>query len=321
MSSQSTVSFVQQGLSSDTSKYMIDSKDIVFSQKLAQGAYGIVYLGEWRKQPVAVKELKINESSVDENRDAFEKCALELKNEIQTLSLLRHRNIVNFMGIFIKPPDTYAIVTEFIEGGSLFERLHAKSKKANFSWNQKLSILHQISQACLFLHQQGIVHRDLKSQNILLEGYPGDKIIPKVCDFGLAKSRDAMETANATSTQQVGTPLWMAPEVVQGGGYGSECDIYSYSIIMYEILMEKLPYGEQNTLANIQFKVAQDPNFRPTVPSQEEIEGSNASLKEIESKKEYIELMKKSWRHDPKARPKFEEIVDTFGSLLKKMKE
>ena len=81
MSSQSTVSFVQEGLSSDTSKYMIDIKDIVFSHKLAQGGYGIVYLGEWRKQPVAVKELKINESSVDENREAFERCESKLPSQ------------------------------------------------------------------------------------------------------------------------------------------------------------------------------------------------------------------------------------------------
>ena len=129
-----------------------------------------------------------------------------------------------------------------------------------------------------------------------------------------------METVNATSTQQVGTPLWMAPEVVLGDSYGSECDVFSFAIIMWETLMEKLPYNKQKTLANIQVKVANDPNFRPTVPSQEEIEGSDASLKEIESKNEFIEFMKKSWQHDPKARPKFEEIVDFFASLLKKMK-
>ena len=148
-----------------------------------------------------------------------------------------------------------------------------------------------------------------------MDGYPGDQIVPKVCDFGLAKSRDKIELANATNTQSVGTPLWMAPEVASGSGYGSECDVYSFAIIMYEIMFEKLPYSEQMLLASIQFKVAQDPNFRPTLPSEQELESQDITEEERESKKRFIELMKQCWQHSPQERPKFEEIVDVLEKI------
>ena len=251
-------------MAQNASKYIIDIDELTFSVKLAQGAFGVVYRGLWRRQLVAIKELKITSDS-EEDHEEFQKILQELKNEIQTLSLLRHKNIVNFMGVCIKPPDTYAIITEFIEGGSLYDRLHVRAKRVNFSWKQKVSILGQISQACLFLHQQGIVHRDLKSHNILLEGCPGNRITPKVCDFGLAKSKDKMEASQAANTQSVGTPLWMAPEVVTNDNYGSECDVYSFAIIMYEVLFERLPYSDLPSIKHLQLKVATDPNFRPTI--------------------------------------------------------
>ena len=284
---------------------------------------------------MAIKELKVSSSS-EEDQEAFQKVLQELKNEIQTLSFLRHKNIVNFMGVCIKPPDTYAIVTEFIEGGSLYDRLHIRAKKVNFSWRQKLSIMLQISQACLFLHQQGIVHRDLKSHNILLEGCPGQRITPKVCDFGLAKSKDKMEESRAANTQSVGTPLWMAPEVVTNENYGSECDVYSFAIIMYEVLYERLPYSDLPSIKNIQVKVATDAKFRPTIFDPNSVnssgEGEEAVAESGEAEEErkqsetstkggFVELMKQGWQHDPKARPKFEKVTDVLESLLDRVSQ
>ena len=218
--------FLQDGIFSD--KYMISFDELKLIEKAAEGSYGIVYRGEWRRQPVAAKEIRLQS---DSKKDTLSKCMNEIRNEIQTLSLLRHRNIVNFMGVCIYPPATYFIVTEFIEGGNLTERLYSPNKKADFSWNQKLNIIYQISLACMFLHQQGIVHRDLKSSNILLDGYPGEHIVPKVCDFGLAKSKEIMEDEGSENTQLVGTPLWMAPEVVLGRKYDGACDVYSFGLL------------------------------------------------------------------------------------------
>ena len=107
--------------------------------------------------------------------------------------------------------------------------------------------------------------------------------------------------------------------VVIGDSYGSECDIYSFAIIMYEVLFQILPYSDLGNSGNAQFKVAKDPNFRPTIF---DLVGGDANIhpKELENKKEFVELMKKSWQHDPKARPKFEVIVDSLENLMKKMK-
>ena len=126
-----------------------------------------------------------------------------------------------------------------------------------------------------------------------------------------------MEKANNQNTQQVGTPLWMAPEVVIGDSYGSECDIYSFAIIMWEVLYERIPYSDLGNIGNVQFKVAKDPNFRPTIFDL--VVGTVDKEKELENKKEFVELMKKSWQQDPKARPKFEEIVDSFQDLMNKI--
>ena len=92
---------------------------------------------------------------------------------------------------------------------------------------------------------------------------------------------------------------------------------------MYKVSFQKLPYSDLGKAGNVQFKVAQDPNFRPTIfdlVGGNEEENNSIHPKELENKKEFVELMKKSWQQDPKSRPKFEEIVDSLEDLMKKMK-
>ena len=237
------------------------------------------------------------------------------------LSQLRHRNILNFMGACIQPP-VYAIITEFIEGGSLFNLLHSSepsisSLRREMKWEHKLNLMYGIAQACLYLHNKGVIHRDLKSANVLLDGTIPMSMIPTVCDFGLAKS-----TGNQAGemTQMVGTPLWMAPEVMTGGNYGKECDVFSFAIIMYEVLVEKKPYfdkKEAGTTAH--FQVATNPDFRPTIPQEMMENTRDIPIRIHQSQMEYIEMMKIGWKHQPEERPKFEEIVERFEKMNKEL--
>ena len=290
----------------DSSKFVIKYEDLLKQKKLAKGSFGIVYRGKYKQNIVAIKEFTF---MIDEGDPFAQKQFIkELENEITMLSQLRHRNILNFMGACIQPP-VYAIVTEFIEGGSLHSLLHSmdgSAKRRAMKWEHKLSLMFQISLACLYLHQQGVIHRDLKSHNVLLDGVIPSAMVPKVCDFGLAKS----SSSGNEMTQAVGTPLWMAPEVMLGKDYGLSCDVFSYSIIMYEVLVEKIPYYDKSKSNSIHVSVSTNPDFRPTIPQEIVANDRDEPLIVHRSQIQYIELMKQCWQHDPNQRPKFEEIVD-----------
>ena len=304
----------------DSSKFVIGYKELVKEEKLAKGSFGTVFKGKYRGSIVAIKEFTISFNSQDfESQKMFIK---ELENEITMLSQLRHRNILTFMGACIQQP-VYAIVTEFIEGGSLFNLLHSLessvvSLRKEMKWEHKLNLMYGVAQACLYLHSKGVIHRDLKSANVLLDGAIPTSMIPKVCDFGLAKS-----TGNqaAEMTQMVGTPLWMAPEVMTGGNYGKECDVFSFSIIMYEVLVERKPYFDKKEAATTaHFQVATNPDFRPTIPQATIENRQDLPLQTHQSRMEYIELMKRGWNHQPEERPSFEEIVERLKKNLSSSK-
>ena len=284
---------------------------------MAKGSFGTVFKGKYQGSIVAIKELTLSFASQDqETQKNFIK---ELENEITMLSQLRHRNILNFMGACIQEP-VYAIVTEFIEGGSLQSFMHSSEPsisalRKEMQWEHKLNLMNGIAQACLYLHNKGVIHRDLKSGNVLLDGTVPVKIIPKVCDFGLAKALGNNEYDEMT--RAVGTPLWMAPEVLTGQNYGKECDVFSFAIIMYEVLLEKKPYFDQPLKGTpLHFKVAQNPDFRPTIP-QEIIENDrDLPLRIHQSRMEYIEIMRRGWSHQPGERPKFDEIIKSLENMM-----
>ena len=291
----------------DSSKFTINPKDLEYLKKLAQGTFGVVYYGLWRKQEVAIKTLKFSDVVDEMSEQELQKNMIELENEITVLSELRHRNIVLFMGYCISPPE-YSIVTEFVKGGSLYAFFKQANRPA-LGWLEKVDLMMQVSSAMQFLHAQGVIHRDMKSHNILLDGVVPSAITPKVCDFGLAKTRVATEAARTKMTQAVGTPLWMSPEVANGSSYGNECDIYSFAIIMWEVLFEKIPYSDLPSVAtvHVHVRVANDPNFRPTIPP--EYENATNGIKA------YIDLMKQCWSHEPKSRPPFIEITPTLAEI------
>ena len=148
------------------------------------------------------------------------------------LARLRHRYILNFIGASLRPPNL-AIITEFIDTGSLYDTLFSKTKRINFQLYQKTDLMYQVAQAMLYLHQCKIIHRDLKSKNVLVEAL-GNIYVPKVCDFGLAKSKDSIHGSQNSNTLSVGTPLYMAPEVVISSSYDNKCDVFSFGIMLWE---------------------------------------------------------------------------------------
>ncbi len=170
------------------------------SQVLGEGSFGVVYWGIWHMVPVAVKQLhatRLTEASLQ----SFQK-------EAQRHALLRHPNIVMLYGVCID--ERYGMVLEFMSNGSLYDVLHSNQ---DILWPVKLSIARNIANGLYYLHENNIIHRDLKSLNVLLD----DHNQAKLADFGLA---DVKAETHSTTTKSVRTPgitRWMAPELFERG--------------------------------------------------------------------------------------------------------
>jgi len=148
-----------------------------------------------------------------------------------------HPNIVQMFAVFDTPEILY-IVMELMQGGELYERI-VKQKK--FTEENAATITRQICDALAYLHDIGIVHRDLKLENLLLVNKNEDDLRIKLADFGLSKlySGKSLQTA-------CGTPFYVAPDVLTGGGYGPAVDVWSAGILLYVLLSGRLPFSADN---------------------------------------------------------------------------
>jgi len=211
------------------SHWKIEFSELEFGDTIGEGSFGEVYKGKYLGSPAAIKKLYF----VD---DEFMQKYIE--REMETLTSLHHPNIVQLLGICIHGDDVY-IVTEYVAGGNLRKRLKREDTSA-MSWKLKVSIAKGLALAMTYLHSKKIIHRDLKSHNVLLDGEGRVKL----CDFGLA--RRATPSAGAPQMMTlVGTDDWMAPEVAGGNDYDQSCDVFSFGMVLYEILSRRKPPERQ----------------------------------------------------------------------------
>jgi len=185
---------------------IIPQEQIKFREtdKLGEGGFGVVYKGVYQYGEVAIKQLKMTAMSA-EAIDEFQK-------EAAIMSELHHPNIVHFYGISVDPTGRYSMVMEYMPNGSLYGVLHNRQP---LEWSVRYRVAGDVTSGLALLHSRNILHRDLKSLNVLLYSQ-GVRIRAKLTDFGLSKVKS--ETASVTSTgagQSVGTLPWMAPELFQ----------------------------------------------------------------------------------------------------------
>jgi len=246
-------------------------------------------VNRWKMQHIVVKLFHIKELSDDSKLNEF-------KHELTLMSGLNHPNIVHCYGACLKQP-RIGICMEYCEKGSLSRFITQNSGRIDFA--TKIKILHQIATGMLFLHSRNIIHRDLKCDNILLDGYG----IAKISDFGISRTKDAQ----ANMTQLVGTSSYMAPEIALNEFYDEKCDVFSFAIIMFELLVETTkPYGTGITF-NIELRVAKNPLYRPVPPPTFELK---------EEYVWYIELMSCCWKHFAKDRKNFQEILEELQAHM-----
>ena len=216
---------------SDINAPIISFSDLeMSSDRLGTGGFGIVYRGRWQMVSVAIKQLHATRLS--------EEALASFQEEAQQHGLLRHPNIVMLFGVCLEP-SRYSLVMEYMTGGSLYDFLHSTH---DILWPVKLSIAHNIAVGLNYLHEHGIIHRDIKSMNVLLDEHQKAKL----SDFGLAILKAETQSTASTVTSVPGSIRWMAPELhKRGARCTTATDIFSLGMVYGEICTRKTPFQDE----------------------------------------------------------------------------
>lgn len=255
-----------------------DLTEVQLYDKIGEGSYAEVFVGVWRETLVAVKQ---NISKNPKHEESFLK-------EIEILSKLKHPNVLLFIGA-CKTEDGLVLVTEYMENGDLYSYLRDVSVK--FSWKNTLHYAVDVARGMTYVHQEGVLQRDIKSKNLLVN----DRFVVKISDFGTARSN----VKTSGSMTHVGTPFWAAPEMLSHGDYTEKADVYSFAIVLWELVARKDPYQGKPAM-QIPFKVVEE-NLRPKIPSI--------------CPDDYEQLMKRCWSAKPEERPSFSEILEELFDM------
>ncbi|KAH7430529.1 hypothetical protein KP509_08G002700 [Ceratopteris richardii] len=205
----------------------LDGKVLRLEQKVGSGSYSDLYKGTYCGQVVAIKLLKHDNLTCEIER--------EFHQEVFIMRKVRHKNVVQFIGACTKSSQ-FCIVTEFMAGGSLHDYVHRRNRVVKLPMLLRAAL--DISKGMDYLHQNNIIHRDLKSANLLLD----DNEVVKVADFGVAR----FQSQSGAMTAETGTYRWMAPEVISHLPYNHKVDIFSFGVVLWELLTGKLPYESMN---------------------------------------------------------------------------
>jgi mitogen-activated protein kinase kinase kinase len=232
---------------------------ILRGQLIGKGTYGRVYLGmnATTGDFLAVKQVEVNQKSAGQDKDRIKEMVAALDIEIDTMKDLEHPNIVQYLGCD-RREFSISIYLEYISGGSVGSCLR---KHGKFEESVVRSLTRQTLEGLAYLHREGILHRDLKADNILLD----TDGTCKISDFGISKKSDNIYGNDVTNSMQ-GSVFWMAPEVVrsQGQGYSAKIDIWSLGCVVLEMFAGKRPWSREEAIGAI-FKLG-NLNQAPPIP-------------------------------------------------------
>ena len=254
-------------------------------QELGSGGFGTVYRATWQGSEVAVKKLhsaQLTESS----RSAF-------VAEVNVMTKLDSPRLVRLYGACLAP-DPYCIVMEYMPRGSLYNLIHSKEQ---YAWSVSLQLAIDIGNGLAFLHSEKIIHRDLKSLNILLDA----EYRAKICDFGLSRVRQEVSVTSTVSANAVGTNAWNAPELFGlKPKYSFASDIYAYGMILWEILTRETPY--KDVLDPNEIKSAVKAGEREDIPPT--------------CHPDYKEAIERCWAQAVERRPQASQVVQVLQAQL-----
>uniref|UniRef100_A0A4W3JQA6 Mitogen-activated protein kinase kinase kinase n=1 Tax=Callorhinchus milii TaxID=7868 RepID=A0A4W3JQA6_CALMI len=267
-----------------------DFSELQLEEIIGIGGFGKVYRGFWRTEEVAVKAAR-----QDPDEDISQTIE-NVRQEAKLFAMLRHPNIIALRGVCLHEPNL-CLIMEFARGGSLNRVLSGKKIPPHILVNWAV----QIARGMNYLHEEAIVaiiHRDLKSSNILIHETVGNDDLShktlKITDFGLAR-----EWHRTTKMSAAGTYAWMAPEVIRSSMFSKGSDIWSYGVLLWELLTGEVPFRGIDGLA-VAYGVAMNKLALP-IPST--------------CPESFTKLMEDCWNPNPHYRPPFPCVLDQLTDI------
>jgi serine/threonine protein kinase len=286
---------------------------------LSKGVSGSVFRAQWQGQNCALKIF--NYAGGDQEVEGA------FQNELDILRKLNHGNLVRFFAACTKPPPDgqLGILMELMDG-SLASLLYGKASTGPSGKRHEMcvhpsgplprshrprlnprlcrsdkrlvAIAYGISNGMRFLHKNHICHRDLKSHNVLYD----KQLNIKLCDFAFSKFKATLEKKSVRFESRVGTPQWMAPEVLRGEEYTFSADVYSFGVILWEMISRQQPFADFHAMA-VMFKVGTE-GLRLTPPD--------------DCPPFWQRLMEACWL-PPRERPTFEKVFQLVRQVKQQL--
>lgn len=301
-----------------SNEWVVENDRLEYSVKIGGGSFGQVFLGRFRGAPVAIKRLHDRDllGAVDANSARADRSLRALVREVELMARVRSPYVVMFMGVCLDP---LACIQEYCAHGSLYNLLHQANKNpdlaAKLTWEQRLKMAMHTALGMYALHDKNILHRDLKSPNLMVD----ETFKVKVGDFGLSAFSPENGVSSGSSIIQELNRRWMAPEVAQAVlsqelfTFSKAADVYAYGLVLLELATFKIPFHD---LSDTQvFCKASQGTLTPAVPSEEELVGGI-----FPAWPQYAELLQQCWAPNPDDRPTFEEISRVAATMLRAMR-
>ncbi|PRP84531.1 hypothetical protein PROFUN_05866 [Planoprotostelium fungivorum] len=276
-------------------KSVIDYDDIKGIQMIGSGAFGVVYKAKWRETQVAVKQIRAEYVTQTQVEDFLREARI-------FEGLKAHPNIVMFIGMTF-PPQPLSIVTEYCAGGSLYPYLRRKS----CSMEEKRKLMSEIALGMLHLHKEKVIHRDLAVRNILLSKH----CEAKVADFGLSRTQDNTDEVGQT-VSTIGPTKWMSPEAITSRQYSTKSDVFSFGVVMWEIIQVRDPWPQYDVLSTAVAVTTR--GERLDVPQETPTDIADLMRRGWTRHDVELKLRLECWLTSPNERPSFEEICSVLST-------
>ncbi|PIN19885.1 Tyrosine kinase [Handroanthus impetiginosus] len=286
-------------------EWEIDPSKLIIKSVIARGSFGTLHRGVYDGEDVAVKLLDRGEEGL-KTKAEIQSIRAAFTQEVAVWHKLDHPNVAKFIGATMgsgdlniqtenghigMPSNICCVVVEYLPGGAVKSYLF-RNRRKKLAFKVVVQMALDLARGLSYLHSQKIVHRDVKTGNMLLD----KSHTVKIADFGVAR----VEASNPNDmTGETGTMAYMAPEVLNGDPYDRKCDVYSFSICLWAIYCCDMPYPDLS-FSEVHSAVVHQ-NLRPKIPR-----CCPSSLANV---------MKRCWDANPDKRPEMDEVVTMLEAI------